>query len=158
LKKVEGENRRASLVVGGTSGGTAATNTLSTAESVRADDVSNKGTGGTGGGGVGGSLSRRHSLPNDVDISLLHEDLAQELLRQAKGVDRKAMLCQEKIVYWRAMMLRVEEQAEDASGSGTSRASSSPSSSAVYIAAEEDDPESLARESAAVAKGIDGAS
>jgi len=158
LKNVEGENRRASLVVGGTSGGTAATNTLSTAETVRADDVSNKGTGGTGGGGVGGSLSRRHSLPNDVDISLLHEDLAQELLRQAKGVDRKAMLCQEKIVYWRAMMLRVEEQAEDASGSGTSRASSSPSSSAVYITAEEDDPESLARESAAIAKGIDGAS
>jgi hypothetical protein len=61
------------------------------------------------------------------------------------------MLCQEKIVYWRAMMLRVEEQAEDASG-GTSRASTSPRSSAVYV--EDDDPESLARKSAAIAKGI----
>jgi hypothetical protein len=153
LKKLGGENRRVSLVIGGgASGATTTAATLTTASSVRADDESSKSTG--GGGEGSSSLSRRHStVPSDVDVALLHEDLAQELLRQAKGADRKAMLCQEKIVYWRAMMLRVEEQAEDASG-GTSRASTSPRSSAVYVSGDEDDdPESLARESAAITKG-----
>lgn len=89
-------------------------------------------------------IFKRHKLPSDVNMNLLHEDVAQELLRKAKSVDLKAKLCQEQIVYWRTQMLRVEELAEHNSD-GTSRVTSY---SSVYVTNDEDLPEVLASEAA----------
>jgi len=68
----------------------------------------------TGRSSLGGSIngSSRSNFPLDVDVSELYEDVAQELLRGAKSADKKAIICQEKIVFWKSMMLQIEEMAE----------------------------------------------
>ena len=84
----------------------------------------------------GGASRRRGSVPAGVDLTELHDDLAQELLRSARGADRKAMLCQEMVLFWRTQMLKVEENANSSSdGSKTTAAST------VYVSNDEDDQE-----------------
>ena len=64
------------------------------------------------GGSINGSTRRDSNIPLDVDVNELYEDVAQELLRGARSADKKAIICQEKIVFWKSMMLQIEEMAE----------------------------------------------
>lgn len=85
-----------------------------------------------------GVRRRRSTVPQGVDLFALHDDLAQEILQLARGSDKKAMMCQEKIVFWKSMMLKLEEMVDGSGNTGSHTGSYNTSSAAVYATNDDD--------------------